>query len=295
MTEKEGMDIIFRNKSVRSAWDAEGLRWLYSAADMISVLTDQKDKQTARKYWNKLKQRLKTEGNESVTNCHQLKLPAPDGKMHLTDMMDTRQILSLIRLVPGKNAERFKQWLDNNEQSIIDEESKQKAKELFDTGIIDKIETGTVNSLAMIHKYLFGGLYPFAEQIREQNISKGGFKFANAQFLQENLAKIERMPESVFEDIVAKYIEMNIAHPFMEGNGRSMRIWLDLMLKKNLGKCIDWQRINKYDYLSAMEKSVVTVKDIEKLLFGALTDNVNDREMFMKGIDHSYYYEESDT
>jgi Protein involved in cell division len=294
MTEKEGMDIIFRNKDVRSIWDGERSRWLYSAIDVISVLTDQRDKLTARKYWNKLKQRLKAEGNESVTNCHQLKLPASDGKSYLTDVIDAIQIFSLIRLIPGNKAERFKQLLDNNEQSIIDEESKQKAKGLFDTGTIDDIEVGTVDGLAFIHRYLFGGLYPFAGQIREQNISKGGFKFANAQFLRENLAKIEKMPESLFKDIVAKYIEMNIAHPFMEGNGRSMRIWLDLVLKKNLIKCIDWQMINKYDYLSAMEKSAVAINDIEKLLFGALTDKIDDREMFMKGIDHSYYYEEPD-
>ena len=286
--------VIFRDENVRSIWDEEGSKWLYSVVDVIAVLTDQRDKQTARNYWKKLKQRLKAEGNKSVTKCHQLKLPAADGKNYLTDVADAECVFDLIRLVPSKKAEGIKQQFVENEQRVIDELSKQKAKELFDTGTIDKIEVGTLNGLVFIHKYLFGGLYSFAGQIRKQNISKGGFKFANAQFLNETLKKIEKMPESMFEEIVEKYIEMNIAHPFMEGNGRSARIWLDLMLKRNIGRCVDWQKINKYDYLSAMEKSGADVGDIKELLSGALTSKTYDREMFMKGIDHSYYYEEPD-
>ena len=168
------------------------------------------------------------------------------------------------------------------------------AKQLFDTGSIDKIEVGTVHGLTQIHKYIFGDFFPFAGKIRQQNISKGGFKFANALYLHENLNKIDKMPESSYDEIVSKYIEMNVAHPFMDGNGRSTRIWLDLMLKKNIRRCVDWQRINKHDYLAAMERSGVSDIEIRELLRGALTDKINDRETFMKGIEHSYYYEEPD-
>ena len=174
----------------------------------------------------------------------------------------------------------------------IDEKSKLKAYELFDSGHINKIEVGTVKGLQDIHIYLFGGLYDFAGIIRQKNMSKGGFRFASALYLNDILKTIENMPEKTFEDIVAKYVEMNIAHPFMEGNGRSMRIWLDLIFKKNLKKCIDWQKIDKFDYLSAMERSPVNMLEIKELLRGALTDKINDREMYMKGINQSYYYEE---
>ena len=174
----------------------------------------------------------------------------------------------------------------------IDEQSKEKAYLLFDSGTIHSIEVGTVAGLCQIHKYLFAGLYSFAGQIRSMNISKGNFRFANVLYLSEALAKIEQMPEKTFEEMIAKYVEMNVAHPFMEGNGRSGRIWLDLMLKKNLGKCIDWARIDKWAYLSAMERSPINDLEIRELLRSALTDKINDRETYMKGIDQSYYYEE---
>jgi cell filamentation protein len=163
-----------------------------------------------------------------------LKLLAADDKMRLTDVADTEQILKLVQFIPGKRAEPFRRWISGNIQSTIDEQSKKKAKQLFDTGAIDNIEIGTVNGLIQIHKYLFGGLYSFAGNIREQNISKGGFKFANALYLHNTLKNAEEMPGSSFDEIVSKYIEMNVAHPFMEGNGRSMRIWLDPILKKIL-------------------------------------------------------------
>ncbi|MCL2712377.1 MAG: Fic family protein [Methanomassiliicoccaceae archaeon] len=285
---------IFDGGRVRSVWDAAEQKWLYSIVDVIAVLTEQNDVLTARKYWNKLKQRLKGEGNETVTNCHRLKLLAPDGKMRSGDVADTMQIFCLIQHIPSKRAEPFKRWLSKNEQNTIDERSKQKAGRLFDTGAINEVETGTVNGLRQIHKYLFGGLYPFAGMIREQNISKGGFKFANAMYLHENLEKIEKMSENTFDEIISKYIEMNVAHPFLEGNGRSMRIWLDLILKKRLKKCVDWRKINKHDYLSAMKKSPSNSMMITELLNEALTDRIHDREMIMKGIEHSYYYEEPD-
>jgi cell filamentation protein len=282
---------IFQDEQIRSIWDSFGQRQLYSVVDVVAVLSGSEN---PRHYWTVLKKRLKEEGNETVTNCERLKLAAADGKMRLTDVADAEGILNLIPLIPGKNAEPFRRWFIQNQQRTIDDLSKQKAKQLFDTGDIDKIEVGTVKGLAHIHKYLFGGLYAFAGQIREQNISKGGFKFANALYLHENLRTIERMPESSFNEILLKYVEMNVAHPFMEGNGRSTRLWLDMMLKKNLGKCVDWQRINKHDYLSAMERSVTDDSFLRELLRGALTNEINDREIFMKGIDRSYYYEEED-
>ncbi|MCL2876401.1 MAG: Fic family protein [Betaproteobacteria bacterium] len=176
----------------------------------------------------------------------------------------------------------------------IDEQSKEKAYLLFDTDTIATIEVGTTEGLCQIHKYLFDGLFSFAGQIRGANISKGNFRFASALYLTESLKKIEQMPENTFEEIIAKYVEMNIAHPFMEGNGRSARIWLDLMLKKNLKLCVDWSCVGKRAYLSAMERSPVNDLEIRELLRPALTNKIDNREIFIKGIDRSYYYEEED-
>ena len=173
----------------------------------------------------------------------------------------------------------------------IDAQSLNKAHSLFESGAIDRIEVGTVKGLCDIHRYLFGGLYDFAGKIRTLNISKGGFRFANALYLDAILPVIERMPESTFEEILAKYVEMNIAHPFMEGNGRASRIWLDMMLKKNLGRVVDWQRVDKVQYLQAMERSPINDLELRTLLQQALTDRVNDREIIFKGITQSYYYE----
>lgn len=173
----------------------------------------------------------------------------------------------------------------------IDAQSLNKAHSLFESGAIDRIEVGTVKGLCDIHRYLFGGLYDFAGKIRTLNISKGGFRFANALYLNAILPVIERMPESTFEEIIAKYVEMNIAHPFMEGNGRASRIWLDMMLKKNLGRVVDWQRVDKVQYLQAMERSPINDLELRTLLQQALTDRVNDREIIFKGITQSYYYE----
>ncbi len=176
----------------------------------------------------------------------------------------------------------------------IDESSKQRAIRLFDSSDLSSFEVGTIKGLQQIHEYLFGGLYDFAGKIRELNISKDGFRFANVLYLNDALKRIEEMPETTFEEIVEKYAEMNIAHPFMEGNGRSTRIWLDLILKKRLDKCIDWAMIHKNDYFEAMIRSHVKTIELRELLQGALTDKINDREVFMKGIEQSYYYEEPD-
>ncbi len=173
----------------------------------------------------------------------------------------------------------------------IDAASLEKARALFESGAIDRIEIGTVQGLCDIHAALFGGLYDFAGKIRTLNIAKGGFRFANSLYLNEILPVIERMPETTFEEIVAKYVEMNIAHPFMEGNGRATRIWLDMMLKNRLGKVVDWQRIDKDSYLSAMERSPINDLELRALLSSALTDRITDREVIFKGIEQSYYYE----
>lgn len=176
----------------------------------------------------------------------------------------------------------------------IDETSKKRAFELFGSADLASFEVGTTKGLQQIHKYLFGGLYDFAGKIRELNISKDGFRFANALYLKDALKRIEEMPETTFEEIIEKYAEMNIAHPFMEGNGRSTRIWLDLILKKRLGKCIDWANVHKNDYFEAIVRSHVKTIELRELLGAALTDKINDREVFMKGIEQSYYYEELD-
>mgnify|MGYP002652906804 FL=1 len=173
----------------------------------------------------------------------------------------------------------------------IDEKSLQKAFQLFERGDIERMEIGTTKGLQQIHKYIFGGLYDFAGKIRDKNIYKGGFRFANALYLNEILPKIEQMPENTFEEIIAKYVEMNIAHPFMEGNGRTMRIWLDLILKKRLNKVINWQFVDKTLYLQAMERSPINDLEIRFLLKENLTSETENREIIFKGIEQSYYYE----
>ena len=175
-----------------------------------------------------------------------------------------------------------------------DKISKKRAIKLFDSTDLSSFEIGTTKGLQQIHEYLFGGLYDFAGKIRSKNISKGGFTFASAIYLESGLSEIEKMPETTFEEIVKKYVEMNIAHPFMEGNGRSTRIWLDLILKKNIKQCVDWQKIDKNDYLNAMERSPINDLELRELLRTALTSKINDRDVFMKGVDQSYYYEDPD-
>lgn len=178
-----------------------------------------------------------------------------------------------------------------NNNNHIDELSLQKAHALFETGDIDKVEVGTTKGLCQIHTYIFDGLYDFAGRIRSLNIAKGGFRFANSIYLDAILPVIDKMPEGTFEEIIAKYVEMNIAHPFMEGNGRSTRIWLDMMLKKNLGKVVDWPTVDKDLYLQAMERSPINDLELRFLLQPALTDKVDDCEVIFKGIEQSYYYE----
>ena len=282
---------FFDDREVRAVWDEANAKWWFSVLDIVGVLGNHNSYAKARNYWKWLKAKLKKEGSELVSATTQLKLVASDGKKYLTDMLDNESIVKLAKEFPGKKANRFIEWSTYSDETI-DGKSKQKAYVLFESSFIDSIEIGTINGLQQIHAYLFGGLYDFAGKIRTLNISKGGFAFAPAMYLHGNLKKIEQMPESGFDEIINKYAEMNVAHPFMEGNGRSTRIWLDLMLKKNLKKCVDWSAISKKDYLAAMQKSVTNSTYIKKLVKSALTDKINDRDMFMKGIDYSYYYEE---
>lgn len=205
-------------------------------------------------------------------------------------MVDSNGVNIVVAFIPTKNKDVFIKWLSGM-GSTLDEKSKQKAYELFESDLINQI-VGTVKGLQQIHGYIFGGLYDFAGQIRTVNIAKGGFAFVPAMYLKNSLAQIEKMPETDLESIVKKYVEMNVAHPFREGNGRSTRIWLDLILKKNLQLCVDWSRIDKRDHLAAMQKSPIDTTPIYNLIKSALTDKISDREIFMKGIDYSYYYEE---
>ena len=274
---------FFDDIPVRSVWDDETAKWRMCAADVAAALTDTKN---PRVYWATVKRR----NPELFANCKQLKLPARDGKRYLTDVIDETALQALIALIRSGKKDLFRKWLASAGSSI-DEKSKLRAYDLFESGMIGSVEVGTIRGLQQIHAWLFDGLYDFAGQVRAKNISKGGFMFANAQFLPEILQKIEAMPERTLPEIVAKYVEMNIAHPFMEGNGRSTRIWIDLILKKNLSRCVDWSRIDKQDYLRAMERSPVDAEPILRLIENALTDQINDREVFMKGIDYSYYYE----
>ena len=285
---------FFNDREVRAAWDESSSQWFFAAVDIVAVLNEQSDYTRNRNYWKYLKNKLKQENPQLVSAANQLKLTAPDGKKRLTDCFDSAGVIELAKNFPNTKASKFLDWFLYSDNTI-DGQSKKKAYALFESGLLSTLEPGTVKCLQQIHSYIFGGLYDFAGQIRAKNISKSGFSFANALYFNTILPDIENMPQTIFEEIVNKYVEMNVAHPFMEGNGRSTRIWLDLMLKHSLQKCIDWSLVNKNAYLEAMQKSVIDSSDLKALLKPALTDKINDREMFMKGIDYSYYYEEDST
>ena len=284
---------FYNNHEVRAVWVEESTRWYFSVLDVIGAINEQEDYAKTRNYWKYLKTKLKKEGNELVSVTNQLKLLAPDGKRRLTDTLDAKGIAALAKAMPNQKAMAFLDWLTYSDNTI-DGQSRKKAYDLFESGMLNKLEPGSIKCLQQIHGYIFGGLYDFAGQLRTKNISKGGFTFANCLYFPTILHNIEMMPETTFDEIVSKYVEMNVAHPFMEGNGRSTRIWLDLIFKRSLKRCIDWSKINKNDYLHAMRVSVSDDTAIRRLLKGALTDEINSRELFMKGIDYSYYYEQED-
>ena len=284
---------FYKDREVRAVWDEEKGGWFFSVLDVIGAINEQDDYAKTRNYWKYLKTKLKKVNNELVSVTNRLKLLAADGKRYATDTLDAKGIAELAKAMPNQKAKAFLDWLTYSDNTI-DGQSRKKAYALFESQLIDSIPEGTVKGLQQIHSYLFGGLYDFAGQIRTKNISKGGFTFCLAQYLHEQLKIIENMPESSIDEVFDKYVEMNVAHPFMEGNGRSTRIWLDMMLKANHKCCIDWSKISKNDYLEAMTLSVADATRIKQLLQGALTDDINSREMFMKGIDYSYYYEQLD-
>ncbi|MBO5853911.1 MAG: Fic family protein [Bacteroidales bacterium] len=282
---------FYNDHEVRALWDEDNSKWWFSVLDIIGAINNQDDYQKNRNYWKYLKTKLKKEGNELVSLTNQLKLVAPDGKKRLTDVMDSDGVILLAKNIPNNKVNNFLDWFLYSDNTI-DGQSRKKAYTLFESGLLGTLEPGSIKCLQQIHAYLFGGLYEFAGQIRSKNISKGGFTFANALHFPTILRSIENMPETTFDEIVDKYVEMNVAHPFMEGNGRSTRIWLDLMFRRSMKKCVDWSKIDKNDYLNAMQKSVVDPTEIKRLLQSALTDKIHDRETFMKGIDYSYYYEQ---
>ena len=276
----------FNNKPVRAVWDNDNSLWWYSAADFIAILVEPN---SPRRYWNNVKVR----NPELSPFCGQLKLYADDGKKYLSDVINEEGVRLLLTIIPSKYKKAIQDWIKGL-LDPIDEQSKQKAYDFYKTELIEKDEIGKTIALQKIHAYLFEGLYPFAGKIRTKTISKGGFTFANGDFLPQVLKDIDKMPDNTFDEIMDKYVEMNIAHPFMEGNGRATRIWLDLLLKVKLSKCVDWSKIGKDDYLSAMRQSPINPKPIFNLLKNGLTTDIDNREIFMKGVDCSYYYEEED-
>ena len=284
---------FYKDHKVRAVWSEEQNKWFFSVLDIIGAINEQDDYQKNRNYWKYLKAKLRKEQSEVVSATTQLKLMAADGKRYLSDAIDQVGVELLARSVHNSKAMDFLDWFTFSDNSI-DGQSRKKAYTFWESNVIADEEIGTVKALRKIHAYIFGGLYDFAGQIRTKTIWKDGTLFCRAEYLKESLEQIEQMPETTFDEIVDKYVEMNIAHPFMEGNGRSTRIWLDLIFKKKLKQCVDWSKIDKKAYLKAMHASTTDAKYIKALLKPALTDQIDDREIFMKGIDYSYYYEQQD-
>lgn len=276
----------FNNKQVRAVWDNDNSIWWYSAVDFIEAIIEPN---SSRRYWNNVKAR----NPELSPFCGQLKLYANDGKKYKTDVINEEGVRLLLSIIPSKYKKEIGNWIKGM-FSPIDDQSKKKAYDFYQTNLIESSEIGETLALQKIHAYLFEGLYPFAGKIRTKTISKGGFTFANGDYLPIVLKDIDKMPDDTFDEIVNKYVEMNIAHPFMEGNGRATRIWLDLLFINRLERCINWSLIDKKDYLNAMAASPTDSKPIYNLLKNALTKDIENRELFLKGIDYSYYYEETE-
>ena len=284
---------FFNDREVRAVWDEEHSKWWFSATDIVRAINDEDDYVKAGNYWRWLKKKLNTEGIQLVSVTHEFKFQAPDGKQRFADALDAECVQTVANNYPNNRARKFLDWFIYSDNTL-DGQSKKKAYTLLESGILDNMKPGTVKSLQQIHAFLFGGLYDFAGKIRTKTIAKGNTLFCLAEHLHNYLKTVEAMPETTFDEIVEKYVEMNAAHPFMEGNGRSTRIWLDLIFKKQLKMCVDWSKINKKDYLEAMIASHTDSTRIRELLKQAMTDRIDDREIFMKGIDYSYYYEQED-
>lgn len=281
---------FYKDHEVRAIWNDEENKWYFSIVDIVAAITESP---RPRVYWGTVKNRQKADYGQLYSKCIQLKLLAADGKRYATDCFAQEDVEEVVKTLPAKNTVDFLDWFTYSDNTI-DGRSRKKAYTLWESNIVSVKDVGKVKSLQQIHAYLFGGLYDFAGKIRTKTISKGNTIFCLAEHLHSYLKTVEAMPETTFDEIVDKYVEMNMAHPFMEGNGRSTRIWLDMILKKRLGLCVDWSKIGKQDYLSAMIESEKDSSKIKSLLKQALTDRIDDREIFMKGIDYSYYYEQED-
>ena len=281
---------FYKDHQVRAIWNDNEDKWYFSIVDIVAAITESP---RPRVYWGTVKNRQKADYGQLYSKCIQLKLLAADGKHYATDCFPQEDIEAVVKTLPAKNTTDFLDWFTYSDNSL-DGRSRKKAYTLWDSNLVADKDIGKVKSLQQIHAYLFGGLYDFAGKIRTKTISKEGTLFCLAEYLHQNLRNIEQMPENTFEEIVDKYVEMNVAHPFMEGNGRSTRIWLDMIFKKRMKMCVDWSKIEKKEYLDAMVASMKDSSKIKALLRQALTDRIDDREIFMKGIDYSYYYEQSD-
>ena len=284
---------FYKDHKVRAIWDEKQNQWWFSVLDIVGAINEQDDHEKARNYWKYLKAKLKKEQNEVVSDTTQLKLTAADRKKYNTDVISLSGVEKLAKAIPNSQAMAFLDWFKYSENTI-DGQSRKKAYTLWESNLVQRRDVGKVKSLQQIHAYLFGGLYDFAGKIRTKTIAKGNTLFCLAEHLHSYLKTVEQMPETTFDQIVDKYVEMNAAHPFMEGNGRSTRIWLDMILKKRLKLCVDWSKIDKQEYLDAMIASHTDSSLIRELLRGALTDRIDDCEIFMKGIDYSYYYEQEE-
>ena len=284
---------FFKDREVRAVWSDAESKWYFSAIDVVRAINNEPDYVKAGNYWRWLKKKLNADGIQLVSDTHDFKFQAPDGKQRKADVLDAEGVQLLAKHYPNSRANEFLDWFTYSDNSI-DGQSRKKAYSLWESNLIAENEVGTVKALQKIHAFLFGGLYDFAGKIRTKTISKGGTLFCRAEYLPQNLEIIEQMPQTTFDEIVDKYVEMNMAHPFMEGNGRSTRIWLDIIFKQSLKQCVDWSKIDKKAYLNAMHASTTDSKPIKSLLKQALTDQIADRELFMKGIDYSYYYEQEE-
>ena len=284
---------FFKDREVRAVWSDAESKWYFSATDVVRAINNESDYVKAGNYWRWLKKKLNADGIQLVSDTHDFKFQAPDGKQRKADVLDAEGVQLLAKHYPNSRANEFLDWFTYSDNSI-DGQSRKKASSLWESNLIAENEVGTVKALQKIHAFLFGGLYDFAGKIRTKTISKGGTLFCRAEYLPQNLEIIEQMPQTTFDEIVEKYVEMNMAHPFMEGNGRSTRIWLDIIFKQSLKQCVDWSKIDKKAYLNAMHASTTDSKPIKSLLKQALTDQIADRELFMKGIDYSYYYEQEE-
>ena len=284
---------FFKDREVRAVWDEENGKWWFAATDIVRAINEEDDYVKASNYWRWLKKKLTMDGIQLVSVTHEFKFEAPDGKQRAADALDANCVQTLAKHYPNNRANAFLDWFTYSDNTI-DGQSRKKAYTLWESNLVADKDVGTVKALQQIHAYLFGGLYDFAGKIRTKTIAKGNTLFCLAEHLHNYLKTVEQMPETTYDEIVDKYVEMNAAHPFMEGNGRSTRIWLDMIFKKSLKMCIDWSKIDKREYLDAMIESHTDSAHIRRLLKTALTDRIDDRELFMKGIDYSYYYEQED-